>query len=175
AFRGDVYQGLDVDSLSAAEVRRSDKYLRILSGLYGVLRPLDLIQPYRLEMGTKLTTAQGKDLYQFWGEKIRDALSADLRTLKSDLVVNLASKEYARVAKLKSLDANVISPHFKDWKNGQFKMISFFAKQARGMMAQHIIKENVKTVDGLIDFKADGYSYNKKLSTDSEPVFTRKP
>ncbi len=174
AFRGDVFQGIDVDTLSAAEVRRCDKHLRILSGLYGVLRPLDLIQPYRLEMGTKLKNAHGKDLYQFWGEQIRDALSADLKSLKSKMIVNLASKEYSRAAKLNSIDANVISPSFKDWKNGQFKMISFFAKQARGMMARYIVQERVTTVDGLREFRSDGYQFNAKRSTPTEPVFTRK-
>jgi cytoplasmic iron level regulating protein YaaA (DUF328/UPF0246 family) len=174
AFRGDVYQGLDVDTLSAAEVRRCDKHIRILSGLYGLLRPLDLIHPYRLEMGTKLKSDRGKDLYQFWGEQIRDAISADLRSTKTNLIVNLASKEYSRAAKLNSMDAEIITPAFRDWKNGQYKIISFFAKQARGMMARHIVTAKAKSLDCLIDFQADGYGYNEKLSTASEPVFTRR-
>ena len=174
AFRGDVYQGFDVDSMTAAEVRRSDKHVRILSGLYGMLRPLDLIQPYRLEMGTKLKTNHGKDLYQFWGESVRDAISADLRKAKSNVIVNLASKEYSRAAKLNSIEAEIITPAFRDWKNGQYKMISFFAKQARGMMARHIVTAKVKSLDGILDFEADGYCYDKKLSSPSEPVFTRR-
>ncbi|QDT13538.1 peroxide stress protein YaaA [Stieleria marina] len=174
AFRGDVYQGFDVDTLSAAEVRRSDKHIRILSGLYGILRPLDLIQPYRLEMGTKLKTEHGSNLYQFWGDRVRDKILADLRTTKSDCIVNLASKEYSRAAKLKAIEAQVVVPAFREWRNGEYKMISFFAKQARGMMARHIVTEKVTAVDGLLDFEADGYRYNEKLSTELEPVFTRK-
>ena len=174
AFRGDVYQGLDVDTLSAAEVRRCDKQVRILSGLYGVLRPLDLMQPYRLEMGTKLQTSRGKDLYQFWDTMVRDAISADLKKSKSNLVVNLASKEYARAAKLKSMEAEVIAPAFREWKNGEYKMISFFAKQARGLMARFIVTAKVASADELQDFDADGYRYNAKLSSAAEPVFTRR-
>ncbi len=174
AFRGDVYQGLDVDTLSAAEVRRCDKHIRILSGLYGLLRPLDLIHPYRLEMGTKLKTNRGKNLYEFWGEQLRDAISADLLKEKSNMIVNLASKEYSRAAKLNSLDADVITPAFRDWKNGQYKMISFFAKQARGMMARHIVTAKVTSLDGLLKFDANGYRYNEELSSESDPVFTRR-
>ena len=179
AFQGDVYQGLSVDELNATEVRRCQKHVRILSGLYGMLRPLDLMQPYRLEMGTKLKTDSGKDLYAYWGETIRDAISAELRAMKSDLIVNLASNEYSKVAKLKSIEASVISPVFKDWKNGQYKLISFFAKRARGMMTRHLVTQktiNLKTINlkTIQSFAMDGYKFDKKLSTETEPVFTRK-
>ena len=174
AFQGDVYQGLAVDELSATDVRRLQKHVRILSGLYGVLRPLDLIQPYRLEMGTKLKTPVGKDLYAFWGDTVRDAVSADLRECKSNTIINLASNEYSKVAKLKTIDAKVIAPAFRDWKNGEYKMISFFAKKARGAMARYLVTNKVTTVEGIHHFDLDGYKFNVKLSTELEPVFTRK-
>ena len=175
AFQGDVYKGMDVDTMSAAEVKRCQKHVRILSGLYGILRPLDLIQPYRLEMGTKLKTPNAKNLYEFWDTTVRDAIQADLKKLKSDLIVNLASNEYSKVAKLKTCDGSqIITPAFRDFKNGQYKMISFFAKRARGMMTRHLICNSVTSVKGITTFKADGYKYNKELSTPTEPVFTRK-
>lgn len=174
AFQGDVYQGLEAHKFSAAELKRCQKHVKILSGLYGVLRPLDLMQPYRLEMGTRLKNEGGKNLYDFWGGTITDALNADLESLNSKLVVNLASNEYSKVAKLKKLNANVISPAFRDWKNGKYKMISFFAKRARGLMTRYAITNSIKTADGLKGFDLDGYSYNDELSKPSEPVFTRK-
>ncbi|MFK8111394.1 MAG: peroxide stress protein YaaA [Rubripirellula sp.] len=174
AFQGDVYQGMDIDQFSAAQVRRCQKHVRILSGLYGILQPLDLIQPYRLEMGTKLATKAGKNLYEFWGDTVADAIAADLRKQKSRLLINLASNEYSKVAKLKDLDADVISPAFREWKNGQFKMISFFAKRARGAMTRYLISNSITTAEGMLDFDLDGYRYDKKLSSESEPVFTRK-
>ncbi len=174
AFQGDVYQGLAVDGLSATEVRRCQKHLRILSGLYGVLRPLDLIQPYRLEMGSKLASSAGKDLYSFWGDTIRDVISSELKKLKSDLLINLASNEYSRAAKLKTIDANIVTPQFRDWKNGDYKMISFFAKRARGAMVRFLVVNKVTTASGIEDFDLDGYRFNKTLSSENNPVFTRK-
>ncbi|MCR9202654.1 MAG: peroxide stress protein YaaA [Planctomycetaceae bacterium] len=174
AFQGDVYRGLDVGTLTMPQKKRLQKHVRILSGLYGVLRPFDAILPYRLEMGTKLKTKSGGNLYDFWGDAIRDELSAVLADQKKRLVVNLASHEYARAARLKQLDADVITPAFRDWKNGQYKMISFFAKKARGMMARYLITANVKAASGLTGFDTDGYVWNEELSTSSEPVFTRR-
>lgn len=174
AFKGDVYQGLDVASLTAAQVKRCQKHVRILSGLYGVLRPLDLMQAYRLEMGTKLVNGGGKNLYEFWDCTVRDAINADLVQAKSKLVINLASNEYSKVANLKSLNADVISPVFKDWKNGEYILISFFAKRARGLMTRYLIVNSVKKRDGLKGFDLDGYQYNEELSSDTKPVFTRK-
>ena len=174
AFQGDVYKGLAIDEWSAASVKRGQKHIRVLSGLYGMLRPLDLIQPYRLEMGTKLKTGEGKDLYAFWDETIRNAITSDLAAQKSNLIVNLASNEYSKAAKLKTIDAEIVSPVFKDWKNGQYKMISFFAKRARGLMARHLIENSIKSTDDIKTFKSDGYRFDKKLSTEAAPVFTRK-
>ena len=174
AFQGDVYQGLDAGSLKSTVVRRCQKHVRILSGLYGILKPLDLIQPYRLEMGSRLKTDRGKDLYAFWGDTIRDGITEDLSSLKSTLVINLASNEYSRAARLGSLDATVVAPQFKDWKNGQFKMISFFAKRARGLMTRYLMENKIADLDGLQGFDLDGYQYNAELSTDTKPMFTRK-
>ena len=174
AFQGDVYQGLAVDELKAAEVKRCQKHVRLLSGLYGILRPLDLIQPYRLEMGTKLSTDAGKNLYDYWGDTVSKAIREELTALKSDLIVNLASNEYSKVAKLKTLGADVVSPAFRDWKNGEFKMISFFAKRARGLMTRYLITNKVTKAEGITRFDLDGYSYNEELSSENEPVFTRR-
>lgn len=174
AFQGDVYLGLNVDSLSLPQKKRLQKHVRILSGLYGVLRPFDAIQPYRLEMGTKLKTKSGGSLYDFWGDTICAELSGVLAEQKKRLLVNLASNEYSKAARLKQLDADVITPAFRDWKNGQYKMISFFAKKARGMMARYLITANIKSAAGLMGFDADGYSWNEELSTPAEPVFTRR-
>ena len=174
AFQGDVYQGLDIDSFTAPQVRRCQKHVRILSGLYGLLKPLDHIQPYRLEMGTKLDDKLIPNLYQFWGETVRDAIVRHLAELKSRLVVNLASQEYARVAKLKSLNATVITPDFRDWKNDKFKVISFFAKRARGLMVRYLITQSITNPKSILSFDSDGYSFNAELSTDAAPVFTRR-
>jgi cytoplasmic iron level regulating protein YaaA (DUF328/UPF0246 family) len=174
AFQGDVYQGLAAGTLTSAQVKRCQKHVRILSGLYGILRPLDLMQPYRLEMGTKLKNRGGKNLYDFWGNTLREAIYAELLALKSRLVINLASNEYSKAAKLKSLNAEVISPVFKDWKNGQYKLISFFAKRARGLMTRYLMTSSVKTADGIRGFDFDGYAYNAGMSSENTPVFTRK-
>jgi len=173
-FKGDVYQGLQAEDLSKKEMSFAQKHVRILSGLYGILRPLDLMKPYRLEMGTKLETAQGKNLYEFWGDKIQKNVLDELKNQKSDLLINLASKEYFSVLGNVSEDINVISPAFKDFKNGKYKIISFYAKKARGLMARWIIQNKVTDFENLKDFDVDGYKYSKAESTSTTPVFLRK-
>ena len=173
-FKGDVYQGLEADTLSKSEISFAQKHIRILSGLYGILRPLDLMKPYRLEMGTKLKTSEGKDLYEFWGDKIQKNILNDLKKQKSDLIINLASKEYFSVLGKMPEYINVVSPTFKDYKNGKYKIISFYAKKARGTMARWVIQNKVKDFEDLINFDLDGYKYSKAESTTSTPVFLRK-
>lgn len=173
AFRGDVYQGLDADSFKAKDFEFAQQHLRILSGLYGVLRPLDLMQGYRLEMGTKLKGDHGADLYDFWGDRIAKTLSKALAEQGDDVLVNLASNEYFKAANANSIDCRVITPVFKDRKGDDYRVISFFAKKARGMMARHVIRERVRDESGLLKFRMWGYKYNRGLSSEDEPVFTR--
>lgn len=173
AFNGDVYQGLDATSLSSADIRYAQQHLRILSGLYGVLRPLDLMQPYRLEMGTKLANDNGKDLYAFWQSSITERLNQQLAELSADVVVNLASQEYFKAVKVKQLNARIITPVFKDFKNGQYKIISFFAKKARGLMARYIIQQRITTPEQLKAFDLAGYQYSSEQSSANEMVFLR--
>lgn len=173
AFRGDVYTGLDADSLGTAEQAFAQQHLRILSGLYGVLRPLDLMQAYRLEMGLKFANSGGKNLYEFWGDTLTKELNRDLAKSGSKVLVNLASNEYFRAVKPGSLDAEIITPVFKDLKAGKYKIISFFAKKARGQMARFILDKELNDPTGLKKFKTDGYRYNKAESTARELVFTR--
>ena len=173
AFKGDVYRGLDAESFSADDFRFAQKHLRILSGLYGVLRPLDLIQPYRLEMGTRFNNERGKDLYAFWGTGIAEHLNDQLRSLKSGTVVNLASIEYFKSVDATALNADVVSPAFKDLKNGNYKIISFFAKKARGLMAAWIIQNRVGDAQQLKEFSVAGYRYSSDLSAPGEPTFVR--
>ncbi|WP_444958982.1 peroxide stress protein YaaA [Microbulbifer sp. ZKSA002] len=173
AFKGDVYTGLEAETMGKRDFAYAQKHLRMLSGLYGLLRPLDLMQPYRLEMGTKFENAKGKNLYEFWGDKITEALNTQLQGVKSRELVNLASNEYFKSVKTKQLDAQVITPHFKDLKNGQYKMISFFAKKARGMMSRWAIDQRVKKAEELKGFDVAGYGYNPGLSTEWDWVFTR--
>jgi len=173
AFKGDVYRGLDVESFSADDFRFAQKHLRILSGLYGVLRPLDLIQPYRLEMGTRFQNELGKDLYAFWGDDIAEHLNDQLRSLNSDTVVNLASIEYFKSVNTTALNADVVSPAFKDLKNGNYKVISFYAKKARGIMAAWIVQNRIEDAQQLKEFDVAGYRYNADLSTTDEPAFVR--
>lgn len=173
AFDGDVYSGLAAEKLSEKAIAYAQEHLRILSGLYGVLRPLDLMQPYRLEMGTKLDTARGHNLYEFWRDEITDMLNEDLAAVDSDVVVNLASQEYFSSVQPKRLNARIVTPVFKDEKNGQFKVISFWAKKARGMMARFIMTEQPKTVSELRQFNAAGYRFNADESSDNELVFYR--
>jgi cytoplasmic iron level regulating protein YaaA (DUF328/UPF0246 family) len=174
AFRGDVYGGLDADSLTSADLAFTQQHLRILSGLYGLLRPLDLMQAYRLEMGTKLANPGGKNLYAFWGDTLTHALNQALRAQGDGVLVNLASEEYFAAVKPRLLEAEVLTPVFKDYKNGSYKIISFFAKKARGQMASWIIRERLDNPAALQTFDAGGYRYSKPLSTETELVFTRK-
>ena len=173
AFKGDVYTGLQADTLSQDELAFAQKHLRILSGLYGLLRPLDLMQPYRLEMGLSFENSGGKNLYEFWGEQITQTLNKHLKTSGSRVLVNLASNEYFRAVKPKLLDAEVITPQFRDLKNGQYKMISFFAKKARGVMARFIIQEGMNDPEGLKDFSGDGYYFSAEHSSENDWVFLR--
>jgi cytoplasmic iron level regulating protein YaaA (DUF328/UPF0246 family) len=174
AFNGDVYAGLDARSLQPAAIDIAQRRLRILSGLYGLLRPLDLIHPYRLEMGTKLATPGGKDLYAFWGETITAALNAELAATQATALVNLASEEYFKSVKPKLLDAPVITPVFEDWKNGKYKIISFYAKRARGMMARFAIEKGITDPEGLKGFDVDGYGFVPEGSTERTWLFRRK-
>ncbi len=173
AFRGDVYQGLEADSFKKADFDYAQKHLRILSGLYGILRPLDLIQAYRLEMGTPLKTRHGKDLYGFWADRITDELSIALAAQRGNHLVNLASNEYFKSVHTKRLNAEVFTPVFKDLKNGQYKFISFFAKKARGMMADYIVRNRLKHPDELRGFDSAGYAFISELSDDFTLTFTR--
>ena len=174
AFRGDVYIGLDADSYTTRDFTFAQKSLRILSGLYGVLKPLDLIQPYRLEMGTRVATSQGKDLYAFWHKTITAALNAELQTHKSRTVINLASNEYFKSVQAKHLDGTIITPVFKDYSRGSYKILGFYAKKARGSMASYIVKNRLTKPDALQDFAVDGYRFNADFSNDTQWVFTRK-
>ena len=174
AFKGDVYTGLEAENMDAKDLNWAQKHLRILSGLYGVLRPLDLMQAYRLEMGTALATQHGKSLYHYWGDKISHALNQQAADVRAKVLVNLASNEYFKSVDLKALDLEVITPSFKDWKNGEYKMIGFFAKKARGRMSAWIIKNRIKNPERLIEFDWDGYRFDKERSTKNNPVFLRK-
>lgn len=173
AFRGDVYTGLDADSLSSAQLGFAQKHLRILSGLYGLLRPLDLIQPYRLEMGLKFANRGGRNLYDFWGDAIGAELNRELKKSGSNVMVNLASNEYFQAVRPRTLDAEIITPVFKDLKGGKYKIISFYAKKARGQMARFIIERELTEPADLKKFRTGGYRYNKAESSARELVFTR--
>jgi len=174
SFKGDVYVGLDADTLSNDDLEFAQSHLRILSGLYGLLRPLDLMQAYRLEMGTKLDNTRGKNLYEFWGDKITDTLNASLKAANSEILVNLASTEYFKAVKTKNVNAQIITPVFKDYKNGQYKIISFYAKKARGLMVRYMIDKRVSTPQELEKFDYEGYQYDAEQSSDKAMVFMRK-
>ena len=174
AFNGDVYEGLDAPSLSAAQFDYAQSHIRILSGLYGVLRPLDLMQPYRLEMGTRLANPRGKDLYAFWGELVTDALNQALAAQKSKALVNLASEEYFKVVKPKRLNAPVITPVFEDWKGGKYKVISFYAKRARGLMARYAAVNRITQPEKLKAFDAEGYAFDAAGSSEHCWLFRRR-
>ena len=174
AFKGDVYSGINTTSMNQADYEYAQEHLRILSGLYGSLKPLDLIQPYRLEMKTKLKTRRGDNLYQFWGESITDLLNESLKSQKQKVIVNLASQEYWKSVKPKQLNGEVINVAFKENKDGKSRIIAIFAKKARGMMADFIIRNRIESVEGLKDFNYEGYQYDDKVSTDSLFVFSRK-
>jgi cytoplasmic iron level regulating protein YaaA (DUF328/UPF0246 family) len=174
AFNGDVYEGLDADSMTEAQLDYLQAHVRILSGLYGVLRPLDLMQPYRLEMGTRLANPRGKDLYAFWGDLISEALNEALAAGKSNTLVNLASEEYFKAVKPDLLDVPVITPVFEDWKNGKYKIISFYAKRARGLMARYAAMKRITDSGKLKAFDVDGYAFIEEASTDRSWVFRRR-
>ncbi len=174
AFKGDVYTGLDAESFSAADFKFAQSHLRILSGLYGLLRPLDLMQPYRLEMGRKVDTARGKNLYEFWGGKITEGLNRQMKSLKSPYLINLASSEYFKSVKPKLLDGEIITPEFKDWKNGQYKMMGVYAKKARGQLSRFVIQNQLTDPDQIKAFDVDGYRFNEALTSGNKWVFTRR-
>lgn len=174
AFNGDVYSGLDANSFSDDDFHFAQQHFRILSGLYGLLKPLDLMQAYRLEMGTKLDNVRGANLYQFWGDIITTELNNALAEQGDEVLVNLASNEYFKAVNKKALNATIITPQFKDWKNGQYKMISFFAKKARGLMARYIIQNQISNVEQLKAFDLAGYQFSRDLSQGNDLVFTRK-
>ena len=171
-FSGDVYQGIDVFSMSEKEVNALQDQLLILSGLYGVLKPLDLIQAYRLEMGTSLEIGSNKNLYSFWKDTLTAHLNAQMEA--SETLMNLASNEYFSALDAKSLNMKVVSPVFKDWKNDKLKIISFYAKKARGLMVRYAIQNNIQDLDGILAFNLEGYSYSAEETKDSmAPVFVR--
>jgi len=173
AFRGDVYTGLDADSLLSDDIEAAQNQLRILSGLYGVLRPLDLIKPYRLEMGIPLTVNKYRNLYEFWQKKITAKMRKDLDISGSNVLINLASVEYFKAIDPKKLKAEIITPEFRETKEGTYKMVSFFAKKARGMMTRFILQNGIDSEEQLHAFDRDGYCYNGRLSEKGRPVFTR--
>ena len=171
-FKGDVYQGLDINSFNKKDLEYSQNHLRLLSGLYGLLKPLDVIEPYRLEMGTKLKTDKGKNLYEFWGQEICNEIVKDLKSIKSNTIINLASNEYFDSVKNIKEISNVVSPVFKDFSKGKYKIISFYAKKARGLMAAWILKNKIKE-DKLNNFNSDGYYFSPEESSENSPVFLR--
>jgi len=173
AFRGDVYSGLDIDTFSNDQLEYAQVHLRILSGLYGVLKPMDLILAYRLEMGTPLSLGRKKNLYEFWDGIITNNIKEAINAQNDDILINLASNEYFKSIDKTKLGVHIISPVFKELKNGQYKMISFFAKKARGMMSRFILQNKLTEVEDLKHFEEDGYFFNEKLSTATSPAFTR--
>ncbi len=172
-FKGDVYTGLDAQSLDEEALQWADKHLAILSGLYGMLRPLDLMQAYRLEMGTKLDTIHGDNLYQFWGEQVTDAINEQLSSEETPVLVNLASNEYYKVIQAKNIVARIVTPVFKDEKNGTYKVISFYAKKARGLMVRWAIDNRVSDVNELKQFDSEGYYFSPDNSRSNQWVFLR--
>ena len=173
AFKGDVYQGLEAQSFNDNDLKFAQRHLRILSGLYGLLRPLDVIQPYRLEMGTKLKTSKGQNLYDYWGTKITNGLSEALKESKEGTLVNLASNEYFGAVQPELLEGSLLNIGFKEKRNGQLKFVSFSAKKARGLMANFIIKERVKKPEDLKSFDLENYRFNAKMSSELEWTFSR--
>ena len=173
AFNGDVYDGIDISSIPNDKHEKIQESVRILSGLYGILKPFDIIKPYRLEMGTKISVNGSKNLYDFWSESVTKSITDEVSD--DELIINLASNEYFSVINSKLLNNKIISPQFKDFKNGKLKIISFYAKKARGLMARWIIQNKVKDFEDLVKFNVDGYKFSKGESTASTPVFLRKP
>lgn len=173
AFKGDVYTGLNSDELNEEDLDFAQDHLRILSGLYGLLKPMDLIQPYRLEMGTKLKNKKGKDLYSFWGDKLTDQINEELKGHEEKILVNLASKEYFKAVNVKNLKGELLTISFKEYRDDQYKVIAFNAKKARGLMSRYIIQNRIDKVEKLKSFDWEDYFYNPDLSDDKEWVFTR--
>ena len=175
AFQGDVYKGLDAGSLTQTDLRWAQDHLRILSGFYGMLRPLDLMQPYRLEMGARLGNTRGKNLYQFWGNRLADALNAELADQPAPTILNLASNEYFKAVPRKRLEPRLVTADFKEIRDGKPRTISFFAKRARGLMARFQVKHRIDDPERLKDFAEEGYGFQPDLSADDRLVFTREP
>lgn len=173
AMKGDVYTGLDAETLTQEDLDYAQDHLRILSGLYGLLRPLDLMRPYRLEMGTKLNNDKGKDLYAFWGSTITDALNKAMAEQGDDVLINLASKEYFKSVKPKQVSGRIITPQFKENKNGSYKILGVYAKRARGLMSRFIIQNRLNNPNHIKDFTEDGYMFNPDLTQGDQWVFTR--
>ena len=173
AFKGDVYSGLDADSISENKFDFLQNNLRIISGFYGLIRPFDKILPYRLEMGTKLENSKGKNLYKFWGDKITDLLNQDLEE-KNNYVINLASDEYFKSIVTKKLNSKIVTPQFKEFKNGSYKTIAIYAKKARGLMSRFIIDNEIENPNDLKNFNNEGYSFDSSLSDNFNYIFTRK-
>jgi len=174
AFKGDVYIGLDANTMNSEDLNFAQGHLRMLSGLYGVLRPLDLMQAYRLEMGTRLATEAGTNLYQFWDTRITDRLNDELAEIEGDTLVNLASNEYFKAVKLKSFKGRIVTPLFKEYHKGTLKIISFYAKKARGLMARYIIDNQINDVNQIKHFDRESYRYDSSLSNENEWIFTRQ-
>jgi cytoplasmic iron level regulating protein YaaA (DUF328/UPF0246 family) len=173
AFKGEVYTGLDAGSFMAADFAFAQQHLRILSGLYGLLRPLDLMQPYRLEMGRKVDTERGKTLYDFWGSRITEGLNRQLQQLKTPYLINLASQEYFKAVQPGRLDGEIITPEFREWKNGQYKMMGVYAKRARGQLSRFVIRNRLTDPAAMRAFDADGYAFNEAMSKGNHWVFSR--
>ena len=173
AFKGDVYQGIAVDNFQQDDIAYAQKNLRILSGLYGLLRPLDQMQAYRLEMGTKFTNTRGANLYAFWGNKITDLVNQEMSDNQSTELINLASNEYFKAVKKKDITHKIITPIFKDYKNGQYKIISFYAKKARGMMVAFAVKNKIQQAEQLKEFTSTGYYFSAEQSNETDWVFLR--
>lgn len=174
AFKGEVYGGLEASSFSEGDFEFAQQHLRILSGLYGLLRPLDLMQPYRLEMGRRIDNERGKNLYEFWGSIITEGLNEQLQALDSRTLINLASSEYFKAVKPKLLQAEIITPEFKDYKNGQYKMMGVYAKRARGLLSRYIIQNRITEPEAIKVFAEEGYSFNAELTSGNQWVFTRR-
>ena len=173
AFKGDVYLGLDAQTLSKRDFTWAQKRLRVLSGLYGLLRPLDRIHPYRLEMGTALRNTAGKDLYEFWGGKVTQALNEALAGQRSKVLINLASNEYYKVVQARNIDGRIVTINFKEWRRDAYRFVSFSAKKARGLMARYMIDQRAERADDLKAFDVEGYAFNEELSSRDEWIFTR--
>ena len=173
AFKGDVYQGMDAESFKAKDLDYAQQHLRILSGLYGLLKPLDLMRPYRLEMGTKLENPRGKNLYEFWGGRITDAINDQLKKQGDDVLINLASNEYFKSVKPKQVEGRIITPQFKERKNGDYKMIGVYAKKARGLLSRFILLNRLDDPEQIKDFDDEGYAFNASQSKGDNWVFTR--